>query len=1402
MKPYGSDVGFGVLGPLIAAVDSRPLSLGGPTQRRLLAALVARAPGVVTVETLVDDVWGDAAPVTAVRTLHSHVTRLRGSLGREQPSAIETVNGGYRLALGRGELDAWIFEDMLQAARTEGLAPQVEATRLREALELWRGPAYGEFLGSAFADTESRRLEALREIALEDRVEADLESGLGSELVPELEALVAEHPFRERLWAALVVATYRSGRQAEALGVYQRARDLLLDELGVDPGPDLRAAEARVLAQDPFLLAATPTVSAICPWKGLAAYESADAAFFVGRERLVSELIARLVDNSVVVVTGSSGSGKSSVVRAGLVPALAGGAVLGSAEWRCTVVKPGEDPVASVSHALTDGADLLVLDQAEELFTSASSDALPSVAALLKDAVRHGTRLVLVVRGDMFGRLAELPELASIASSGTVLVGAPEPDELRRVVQVPARKVGLSVEPALVEAVVADVAGRPAALPLLSTALVRTWERCDGRRLQLAEYLAAGGTSTALERLAEETYAGLDDGGRAAARRILIRLATQDDGRWVRRRALLKEVSPPGDGAAAAALHSLAGRRLVVVGHDDVQLSHEALLVAWPRLAGWLDEHLAASAVVDHLSASAVAWATGGRESSDLYRGTRLQAALEVMDTNPEELGPLERAFVAEGRAQDGRELRESQAARRRLQFVALGLVGLLLVAIATAGVGVRMSRDARDAARVADAHRLGLQALTQSDPTKALLLAVAAVRLDDSVATESDLLAVLQDQDVPDATLSLDAPARHLAMSDDGWLAASGTAADIEVFQPDSTRAAQIRVPAEAGPVGSLQWFVGGHDQGLLIGASGRPPQLLSSDAATGVDSAPFARGWSPAAFAMTTDRRWVAGIPAVRTPSGAATLVTSNTDGLDQRTVQLAAPPVAVAAGPNATVVVAEDAPLLELVDVDGSVVTRHLPLPWKAVLLASSTGGRVAAVAGADGSLSVINLSTGTPIGTFAGLHAAPGALALSSDGTLLAATTRGASEVRVWAVATGLEQARIRTTAGPVQAMVWASDRHALYTAPADLAAVQTWEVSADRGVATAVLATGPAGAGKATASAVDPISRTLAVGTDAGSVWFLDLATRRVTTAAPASPDGDAIASVSFADQGRIAVSSDVRGAITAWDVALGRRLGELAPDGGANGEGTNADVGPDDRTVASFPDGFGLRLFDVPRRQELRLTYYPDLGTHTFLQVVGWCPDGRSVLVWGPGLESGTAGVLARVDVNGDRVIWSVPAAEPIVAGVAVIADGSALVVSGRSGGLHVLDTSTGATTTVGQLADSGIASSRATYSPLSLSTSPDGGLLSTAGATRPIHLWDARTGQPLGDVAPQGTVLAARFLSDTELVGLTADGRVDVYDVTVGGWIARACRAAGRDLSAAEWAQVLPNYAYQAPCA
>jgi DNA-binding SARP family transcriptional activator len=236
---------FRILGPLEVVGDDGPFVLGGQKQRALLALLLLRAGEVVASERLVTELWGDRPPKTATTSLQNFVSQLRKLFG---PELLETKPPGYVLRLESGQLDLARFEGLVAAARGE--EPRERARLLREALALWRGPPLADLAYETFAQSEIRRLEELRLDAIETRFDADLELGAGGELVPELEALVAQHPLRERLRHQLMLALYRAGRQADALDAYHATRRTLVDELGIEPGPALQQLYASILRQE------------------------------------------------------------------------------------------------------------------------------------------------------------------------------------------------------------------------------------------------------------------------------------------------------------------------------------------------------------------------------------------------------------------------------------------------------------------------------------------------------------------------------------------------------------------------------------------------------------------------------------------------------------------------------------------------------------------------------------------------------------------------------------------------------------------------------------------------------------------------------------------------------------------------------------------------------------------------------------------------------------------------------------------------------------------------------------------------------------------------------------------------------------------------------------------------
>src|SRR4051794_21542043 len=495
-RAYRPSMRIAVLGPLeVRTDDGVPLTVPGAKERLLLAILTAGAPGAVSFDALAESLWDGVPPATARKSLQIHAVKLRSSLEPDRPRGstgrfVARRGPGYALTVPRDAIDALRIDVLAARGRALLTSGRFEeaARELAAAVDLWRGEPYADWPDAPFAEVERRRLGQVHAGAVAGLIEARLQLGAHAEVLPQLDDLVAQDPLREDWWRLLMLALYRTGRQADALAAGRRARALLAEEIGAEPGPGLRAMEAAILAQDPALDApsrtapgpgphdASPAPGA-CPYKGLAVYEAADAPLFHGRERLISSLVARLVDAPVLVVSGPSGAGKSSAVRAGLVPALAGGGLPGSQSWRPVIVTLGLAPVDALAeltgHPSPAEPVLLVCDQFEELWTPGIDPAertafLDAVAGLVDDGIV--VRCVVVIRGDHVGRLAEHPVFTERLASAFALVPPLAEAELREIVREPARFVGLRVDRELADSIVADVLGQVGALPLLSTA--------------------------------------------------------------------------------------------------------------------------------------------------------------------------------------------------------------------------------------------------------------------------------------------------------------------------------------------------------------------------------------------------------------------------------------------------------------------------------------------------------------------------------------------------------------------------------------------------------------------------------------------------------------------------------------------------------------------------------------------------------------------------------------------------------------------------------------------------------------------------------------------------------------------------------------------------------------------
>ena len=337
-----------VLGPFMVDGDVSSLA---PRDRVVLEVLVLRLGEVVSAERLADAMWADALPPTWIKVVQGCVVRLRKVLGA---GAIETSAAGYRLTTPPDEVDAHRFERMARrGAELLSLGEYDRAAYVSgEALALWRGPALRELEGWDTGRIEAGRLEELRLDAEEVRLDAALRAGRHREVLAEAQSRAAEAPLRERRWALLALAQYKVGRQGDALRTLRQARQTLVGELGVDPGSELVALEQAILRQDPSLVsaAAPPEPSSACPYRGLVPYDIEDSEGFFGREREVDACLARLTAVGVLMVVGPSGSGKSSLVRAGVAAALQ------RSGRRVAVITPGARPMDALDCVADVGA--------------------------------------------------------------------------------------------------------------------------------------------------------------------------------------------------------------------------------------------------------------------------------------------------------------------------------------------------------------------------------------------------------------------------------------------------------------------------------------------------------------------------------------------------------------------------------------------------------------------------------------------------------------------------------------------------------------------------------------------------------------------------------------------------------------------------------------------------------------------------------------------------------------------------------------------------------------------------------------------------------------------------------------------------------------------------------------
>ncbi|MGW3569680.1 nSTAND1 domain-containing NTPase [Streptomyces sp. NPDC000941] len=491
------------------------------------------------------------------------------------------------------------------------------------------------------------------------------------------------------------------------------------------------------------------------PYRGLARFETGDSDGFFGRERMTGDLLDLVRRERFAAVFGPSGSGKSSLLRAGLIPALRQGQVTGPRLAAIRVLSPGERPFGAHARLLTpadaDGAadTLVIVDQFEEIFTLCQDpEERVRFIALLLAARRADSRLrvLIAVRADFYGRCAEQRDLADALCDTTMLVGPMTPVELREAVVKPASARGLIVEQALTARLVDEVAGAPGGLPLLSHVLLETWLRRRGGRLTLEAYQAAGGLDGAIAKTAEDVYTRLTPQQADVARGILLCLISPGDGtpdtRRPVRRAELDTTRHPEQ--TAVVVERLTRVRLLTLDGDNVDLAHEALINGWPRLRGWIEQDRERLRVHRKLTEAATTWAELGEDGSALYRGTRLTTAEERLA--PDDLTAVERSFLTAGIAHREREQHTAARTARRLRRLRTALSIAAVLALLVGVIAWQQNRSQERERIQAQARRIAALAdsLRATDPVTAMRLSAASWNLADLPETRSALMAAV----------------------------------------------------------------------------------------------------------------------------------------------------------------------------------------------------------------------------------------------------------------------------------------------------------------------------------------------------------------------------------------------------------------------------------------------------------------------------------------------------------------------------------------------------------------------------------------------------------------------------------------------------------------------------------
>lgn len=1152
------------------------------------------------------------------------------------------------------------------------------------------------------------------------------------------------------------------------------------------------------------------------PYVGLASFQVEDAEWFFGRERPVDELLARVGRHRFTAVFGASGAGKSSLLRAGLVAAIGGGRLDAGRRWQAVLFTPGPHPLEVcaahlarlagrtvgqihadlvadrwnlhrtvleiLAHRSSDTDLVLVVDQFEEVFTLCQDrdERAQFITALLTaaEATNSRTRVVLGVRADFYARCSEHPDLVEALVDAQVLIGPMSAEDLRRAITQPAVRADCTVEGSLLAAIVADASAQPGALPLVSHALLETWRRRRGNTLTLAGYQAAGGIRGALSRTAETVYTALTPHQQRFAKELFLRLTALGEGTEDTKRRIDRTELDLNDPDVEVTLHILAASRLITLDDAAVEVAHEALIGAWPRLHQWLVEDRAGLRTHRQLTESAHVWTALDHDLGALYRGARLMIAREWAARNGHgtRLNSAERAFLDASIKMELGEQRAVARRRQQLRYLTSSLAVLLLISTTVGAIAIGQRQEAVHARQIAISRQLAAQALALVDsrPGTAMLLSIEAFRIAPTAEARGALLSMSARQAYQTELEGHTDAISDVDFSPDGSMLASVSKDNTVIIWDARRRTRMATLTGHATWLRAVHFGPGGH----LLATTGDDGAVVLWDVESRARLAVLAGHAGPVKdVAFTPDGR---------------TLVT------------------ALAEGTVMVWDVAQRKPRTKLTGHTGFVES-----------VAVSPDGHTIASGGADRTVRLWDLRTNAQIATLTGHTRSADAVTFSPDGRTLASASPDQSIV-VWDVARRTRLATLTGHTGQVRTVAFSPDGRTLASAGHDYT-VMIWDLM--RGTALASL---KGHTNNIYAVAFNPRLPVLASAGEDGTVILWD------PTRVPLAGHTDAVNDLSFDRVGRTLASASTDGRVILWDTGHRTRLSTIV---GGSGPANAVALSPDGRTLAVAAgtarqvrgdNDYGVSLWDATdpsaparltnlngHRDQVRdVTFSPD---HRILATAG---TDRSVLLWDTETRTRRATLTDTFAFN--SVIFSPDGRTLATAGhdrTVTLWDATThtrmATLTGHRGPLRGITFSPDGQTLASSSTDQTVilwnVARRTRQAVLAgnagpvnaLAFSPDGRTLATASTDRAVTLWDLAHATRLATLTGHtGPVRAVAFSPDgTTLASASTDRTVVLWNTDPQQTATRICQALGRNLTPNQWTEFFTGTTYHKTC-